>query len=98
MSAKWNNSVSKVFSPKNGVKQGSILSPVLFSVYLDKLLNALENHKTGCRIGRKFCGALAYADDLTLISPTVQGLQSMITLCEKFGLEYSIKFNDEKTE
>ena len=52
----------------------------------------------GCHIGHKFVGALAYADDLILISPSITGLQSMINLCETFSSEFSVTFNEKKTE
>ena len=57
----------------NGVKQGSIISPILFTIYLDILLERLKNNGVGCYIGDKFVGALAYADDLVLMSPSVRG-------------------------
>jgi hypothetical protein len=79
------------------VKQGSVLSPTLFSIYLDVLLDRLNGHRAGCRIGNQFCGALAYADDLTLISPSVKGLQSLIDVCYLFGSEYDLVFNECKT-
>ena len=98
MCVKWKNVISEPIRTCNGVKQGSVISPALLSVYLDVLLTKLQNHEAGCRIGTKFCGAVAYADDLTLMCPSVKGLQSMINLCENFGKEYSIKLNETKTE
>ena len=62
-----------------------------------KLANRLETNRAGCRTGTKFCGALAYADDLTLISPSIKGLQSMINICETFSVEYDVVFNETKT-
>ena len=80
----------------NGVKQGRVLSPTLFCIYLDELLHRLKTGRAGCRMGTRFCGALAYADDLTLISPSLKGLPSMIRACEEFGVEYDIVFNGSK--
>ncbi len=42
----------------NGVKQGGIISPILFCVYLDGLLNELTNSSLGCHMGGMFAGAL----------------------------------------
>jgi hypothetical protein len=50
-------------SAVNGVKQGAVLSPVPFCVYVDNLLVALSHAGVGCLIGSTFVGALAYADD-----------------------------------
>ena len=94
---RWKNCISQPIPILNGVKQGSIISPSLFCIYLDVLLNRLETNRAGCRIGTKFCGALAYADDLTLISPSIKGLQSMINICETFSVEYDVVFNETKT-
>ena len=94
---RWKNCISQPIPILNGVKQGSIISPSLFCIYLDVLLNRLETNRAGCRIGIKFCGALAYADELTLISPGVKGLQSMINICETFSVEYDVVFNETKT-
>ena len=42
MRVRWNSFMSDSFSVSNGVRQGSVLSPVLFAVYLDGLLSELE--------------------------------------------------------
>ena len=43
-------------------------------------------------------GALAYADDLTLLCPSLHGLRSMLSTCESFGKEFDVKFNPKKSE
>jgi len=58
------------FSAVNRVKQGGVLSPVLYCVYIDDLLLALSISSVGCYIGNNFVGALAYADAIVLIAPT----------------------------
>ena len=60
-------------------------------------MEKLEKCEAGCRIGTKFCGVLAYADVLTLLCPSVRGLQSMLNICEEFGREYGLVFNEKKT-
>ena len=93
----WNKSYSEVFSTSNGIKQGSILSPVLFTVYMDSLLMKLEASGYGCKIGQHYFGALSYADDLSLLCPTLYGLQQMLNICQKFGEEYGVKYNPAKS-
>ena len=56
---------SEYFLATNGVKQGGVLSPVLFCVYIDDLVR-LSNANVGCFIGSNYAGALAYADDCSL--------------------------------
>ena len=81
----------------NGVKQGGVLSPLLFIVYFDELITRLKNSGIGCNIGDKYIGALCYADDLTLLSPIVNGLSKLIRICEQFAADYRVKFNPKKT-
>ena len=50
--------MSEYFSAINGVKQGAVLSPVLFCVYIDNLLLLLSKTGTGCYIGPNFIGAV----------------------------------------
>ena len=58
---------------KNGVKQGGILSPILFTMYVDKLLVVLRTSGIWCHIGSAYNGALSYADDITLLCPSIRG-------------------------
>jgi hypothetical protein len=62
----WNGVSSKQFPIKIGVKQGGILSPVLFAVYVDGLLNRRSNAEVGRYAGSKCLSALAYADDFVI--------------------------------
>ena len=69
---RWGNKVTPDVGISNGVKQGGVLSPVLFTVYLDELLHRMSNSRLGCYIGNIFCGTLAYADDVIInVAPSV---------------------------
>ena len=50
------------------------MSPLLFGVYMDGLLEELKDHGIDCYIGQHFCGAAGYADDIILLCPTSSGL------------------------
>jgi hypothetical protein len=92
----WNGVSTESFGVTNGVRQGGVLSPVLFCVYLDEMLKCLRNSGYGCYIGPHFAGALAYADDVVLLSPTAHGLQKMSQICLQFADEYDVMFNAAK--
>ena len=89
---------SFTFSVTNGVRQGGVLSPILFNVYFDELLQRLQDHDIGCHVGTKFVAALGYADNLTLLSPSLLGLQKAADICNDFAQEYSVKFDSKKTQ
>ena len=57
----------------------------LFSIYLDKLLGILRASNVGCRYGNHYMGAFCYADDISLLSPTVSSLQDMLKICERYN-------------
>jgi len=63
----WNGFFSNMFAVKNGVKQGGILSPLLFCVYFDVLINRLTQSGYGCYIGLVFLAVCVYADDIVLL-------------------------------
>ena len=94
----WNNQVSKKIRPTNGVKQGGVLSPILFNLYIDELLISLRESGLGCKIGNSYYGVFGYADDVIILSPTNKGLQSMINICYNFGKQFHIQFNEKKTQ
>ena len=66
MYVRWNNVISSGFGVSNGVRQGGILSPYLFCVYMDDLSIKLNDIKVGCTIGTTLINHLMYADDLVL--------------------------------
>ena len=68
----------------------TILWPILFCCYLDKLNNKSQQNGTGCWIGDHILGSLAYADDLTILSPTAGGLQEQLTICEQYGMGHGM--------
>ena len=95
---KWKSTFSSSFSVVNGVRQGGVLSPLLFNIYLDVLLEKLKCTGVGCYAGTQYVGVVAYADDVTLLCPSRKGLQQMLNICERFGIEYHITYNPTKTE
>ena len=79
----------------NGVRQGGILSPYIFCVYMDDLSNNLNYIQVGCIICTTLINHLMYADDL--VSPSAMGLSLLLSVCSSHGIEHDIKYNSAKT-
>ena len=95
---KWDNTFSQYFGVTNGVKQGGVLSPLLFCIYIDGLMQMLRDSHRGCYMGPYFAGVLGYADDLVLMSPSITGLEQMLKICELFAEEHKLSFNPAKSQ
>ena len=74
----WNGHNSEPFKVSRGVRQGGVLSPILFTLYLDDLLTELSRTSVGCYWDKIFVGAIAYADDITLLAPTPLHLENFL--------------------
>ena len=93
----WNGVCSDYFSVRNGVKQGGVISPILFCVYVDVLLKLLSDAKVGCYIGHVFVGALVYADDIVLLALT-RAMRKLLSLCDEFASGFNVLFNAKKSK
>ena len=67
------------------MRQGSLLSPHLFNIFADDLLKHLALSEYGIHIGGRKVSAFAYADDISLISTSVPGLQMFVSLKQMTG-------------
>ena len=90
---KWNGILTKAFSIKNGVKQGAVLSAILFCIYIDDLIKELRKKRDGCWINGGYVGIIVYADDVVLISPSIDGLQNMINSCNEYANSHNLTFS-----
>ena len=84
---------SHVFGVGNGTRQGSCISPALFSVYIDELLQELIAAGVGCWVGGEFAGAGSYCDDLVLLAPTRSALQKQMSICQEYANKHNLVFS-----
>ena len=94
----WRHAFSEYFSVPTGTKQGGVLSPRIFSLYMDRLIRLLRNRGIGCHIIGLFLACLLYADDLCLLAPSRGAMQEMLSICELFCDEFCLSFNVKKSK
>ena len=90
---KWKGDASEDFSMRNGVRQGAVISPILFSFYMDDLFDLLKISGSGCIINSYYAGCFGYADDLLFLCPSRNGLQEMLDIAQKYVQEHNIGFS-----
>jgi hypothetical protein len=91
----WGGSKSSLFSIVNGTRQGSILSPALFALYVDELLVELRALGIGCQVAGVYMGAFGFCDDLLLLAPTRDGMQIMLEVCQRFAAKNNLQFSTD---
>ena len=94
---KWGRCISAFFSIPNGVRQCGILSPKLFSVYIDDLSDKLVKCKVGCYINNLCKNHVMYADDICLMAPSPAALQELIDICYDSSVQNYISLNSSKS-
>jgi len=77
----WNGCMSLPYQIFAGVRQGGSISPAIFAVYVNSVIEKLKQHDLGCSMGHTYLGVIMYADDLLLVSGSICNLQKMIDQC-----------------
>jgi len=94
----WAGVMSDYFNAMNGVKQGGVISLILFFIYIDDLHVSLSQLGVGCYNAGNFVGAIVYADDIVLISPTPLCMRKLLFSYESYANEFDIIFNSSKSK
>ena len=91
-----NGDLSDSINTTVGVKQGGPLSPFLFSLYTEELIEILQsrkNHGTALNTG-----VIMYADDIMIVANKKWKINAALNICQRYGDENQIKWNPTKTQ
>jgi hypothetical protein len=94
---RWKDNVSSFFRLNVGVRQGGVLSPLLFAMFIDDLVSRVKSANAGCYLSLSCCCIFLYADDILLLSPSVAGLQLLVNACELECDSLDMKINVNKS-
>ena len=90
---KLNNSITDIFSCKEGLRQGDSLSPILFSFYINDLPSKLSRVNTSTYID-----ILLYADDLAILASSREELQHKLNVLSVYCKDRSLNVNVNKSK
>ena len=82
---------------KRGVRQGCVLSPVLFNLYTEHIFRNIEGIP-GLIVGGNIINNLRYADDTVLLAESATDLQNLVTIVKEKSEEVGLKMNIKKTK
>ena len=95
---RWKNCSSDYSWIDTGVRQGGILSPFLFKFYVDEIIDGISRMKEGCSLGITRVNILMYADDIVLMSESVNEMEILYQrLCTLIEI-HKLNINKGKTK
>ena len=94
-----NGSIGEWFRTTVGVRQGCLLSPTLFNIFLERIMSdALEEHDGKVSIGGRNITSLRFADDIDALAEEEQELEALVESLDKTCTRYKMEISAEKTK
>ena len=90
--------MSDSFKSDFGVRQGDVISPTLFNLFINDLVTDIKRETNGILCGETRIHCLLYADDLVVIGENESDLQNMLNILDKWCKDWKMKVNNNKTK
>jgi len=90
--------LSPFFENRTGLKQGDPLSPILFNLELQQVIQSIKIVPCGIKIGKEQMNVLAYADDIALIGKNEREIRKLFVELENIARKCELQINQEKTK
>jgi hypothetical protein len=94
---RWGSALSEPIRLCAGVRQGGVLSPVLFAIYVNGIIETLKKSRCGLTVRNNFLGCILYADDILLLANSLCTMQKMLDICSKIVNDLDLSFNVNKS-
>jgi len=94
---RWGGQYSSFYKLTAGLRQGGVLSPFLFAIFIDGIVNKIKDANVGCYLSTVCVSIFLYADDILLIAPSVSGLQTLVNICEIELMNVDMSINVKKS-
>ena len=96
MYVKWGSTMSSKFHVTNDVRQGDVLSLLLFNVYVNDFSEYLNKPGVGGIMNGTFVNHMLHADDICIISLSSSG-QWLLNICDHYCKLHDLIFNAKKS-
>ena len=93
-----NKELSDWFSVESGVKQGCILSPMLFGLFINDLAHHMNELDVGLSSGVFLLAMLMFADDIAIIAENECKLQCLLDVLHEWCVKLEVQINPQKTQ
>ena len=94
----WSDKISETIPIRQGFRQGGVLSPLLYTIFIDGLIKDLKEKKLGCHLLSQYAGVIVLADDVALLSTSPSELQKMFDATYKYAETWKYRINPNKSK